>query len=113
MQLAHLTGGGSYDEPSTDEALFVFIDAIANHDPRMTHVYFDISGIAGFGNWKDKADQIVMRVRQIGLQRILYGSDGARGGGLAPKDAWRNLTQLPFSETEARTIASNVAPYMS
>jgi predicted TIM-barrel fold metal-dependent hydrolase len=113
VQLAHLTGGGSYDEPSTDEALSVFIDAIANHDPRMTHVYFDISGIAGFGNWKDKADQIVKRGRQIGLQRILYGSDSARGGGLSPQDAWRNLMQLPFSEMEARTIASNVAPYMN
>jgi predicted TIM-barrel fold metal-dependent hydrolase len=113
VQLAHLTGAGSYDEPSTDEALSVFIDAIAKHDSRMKHVYFDISGIAGFGNWKDKADHIVMRVRQIGLERILFGSDGARGGGLSPQDAWRNVTQLPFSDEEVRTIASNVAPYMN
>jgi len=113
VQLAHLTGAGSYDEPSTDEALSVFIDAIAKHDRRVSHVYFDISGIAGFGNWKDKADQIVSRVRQIGLERILYGSDGARGGGLSPQDAWRNVMQLPFSEAEARTIAGNVALYMN
>lgn len=113
VQIAHLTGGGSYDEPSTDEALSVFIDAIARKDPRLARVFFDISGIAGFGKWTDKKDQIAERIRQIGVQRILYGSDGARGGGLSPQDAWKNFLQLPLSDAEFRTIAGNVAPYMN
>lgn len=113
VQLAHLTGGGSYDEASTDEALSVFIEAIARHDPRMTHVYFDVSGIAGYGKWTEKAELIVARIRQIGIERILFGSDGARGGGLSPNDAWQKFLQLPLSDTEARKIASNVAPYMN
>jgi predicted TIM-barrel fold metal-dependent hydrolase len=112
VQIAHLTGGGSYDEPSTDEALSFFIGAIQNHDPRMTHVYFDVSGIAGFGKWTDKADQIVARIRQIGVERILFGSDGARGGGLTPRDAWKDFLQLPLSDAELRAIAGNVAPYL-
>ena len=112
VQIAHLTGGGTYDEPSTDEALGVFIDAIARRDSRMTHVYFDISGIAGFGKWTDKAEQVAARIRQIGVQRILFGSDGARGGGLTPRDAWKDFLQLPLSDAEGRTIAGNVVPYM-
>jgi predicted TIM-barrel fold metal-dependent hydrolase len=112
VQIAHLTGGGTYDEPSTDEALSVFVEAIATHDRRMTHVYFDISGIAGFGKWTDKADQIVARIRQIGVERILFGADGARGGGLQPSEAWADVLKLPLSDAEARTIARNIAPYM-
>jgi uncharacterized protein len=32
VQIAHLSGADGYDDPSTDEALGVFIDAIATHD---------------------------------------------------------------------------------
>jgi predicted TIM-barrel fold metal-dependent hydrolase len=78
----------------------------------MTHVYFDISGIAGFGKWTDKADQIVARIRQIGVERILFGADGARGGGLQPSEAWADVLKLPLSDAEVRTIARNIAPYM-
>ena len=112
VQIAHLTGGGTYDDPATDEALSVFVDAIARKDPRMDRVYFDISGIAGYGKWMDHADRVAERIRQLGMQRILYGSDGARGGGLAPREAWATLRQLPLSDDEFRAIASNVAPYM-
>jgi hypothetical protein len=113
VQLAHLTGGGTYDEPSTDEVLAVFIKAIASHDSRMAHVYFDISGVAGFGKWADKAEQIAARIRQIGVQRILYGSDSARGDGLSPRDTWASFLKLPLSDTGARAIARNVVPYMN
>jgi predicted TIM-barrel fold metal-dependent hydrolase len=50
VQIAHLAGAGGYDDPSVDEALAVFVDAIARQDPRMAHVYFDVSGVAGYGN---------------------------------------------------------------
>jgi predicted TIM-barrel fold metal-dependent hydrolase len=112
VQIAHLAGGGTYDDPATDEALSVFVDSIARKDPRMDRAYFDISGIAGYGKWMDHADQVAARIRQVGIQRILYGSDGARGGGLAPREAWATLQQLPLSGDELRAIANNVAPYM-
>lgn len=112
VQMAHLTRGGTYDDPATDEALSVFVDAIARKDPRMERVYFDISGIAGYGKWLDHAEQIATRIRQLGIQRTLYGSDGARGGGLAPRDAWADVLTLPLSPDELRTIAGNIAPYM-
>jgi predicted TIM-barrel fold metal-dependent hydrolase len=112
VQIAHLTGGGSYDEPTTDEALLVFIEAIANRDPRMARVYFDVSGIAGVGKWAEKADRIAARIRQVGVQRIFFGADGARGGNLEPREAWAAFLKLPLSDAEFRSIAENVAPYM-
>jgi len=76
-------------------------------------VYFDVSDIAGFGNWTAKADQIVERIRQIGVQRIVFGSDEARGGGLSPHEAWAYFLKLPLTDSEKRTVANNVAPYMN
>jgi predicted TIM-barrel fold metal-dependent hydrolase len=112
VQIAHLTGAGGYDDPRADEALQVFIDAIAAHDSRMSHVYFDVSGVAGLGDWTSKAPLIAKRIREIGVTRVLYGSDGAAGGNLAPAQAWAAFRQLPLSDTEFRTIAENVAPYL-
>jgi hypothetical protein len=77
VQIAHLCGAGGYDDPSVDKAFGVFMDAIAKHDRRMAHVYFDISGITGIGQWKEKSEMIATRVRQLDLRRVLYGSDGA------------------------------------
>ena len=37
---------GGYDEAGVDDAVGVFVDAIAAKDPRMARVWFDVSGIA-------------------------------------------------------------------
>jgi predicted TIM-barrel fold metal-dependent hydrolase len=112
VQIAHLAGSGGYDDPGVDEALSVFIDAIARHDPRMAHVYFDVCGVAGLGHWRDKKDRIAMRIRQVGVKRILWGSDGAFGGGMTPQQAVDAFRELPLSKKEFRTIYGNLAPYM-
>ena len=112
IQIAHLAGAGGYDDPLVDQALAVFVDAIANQDRRMAHVYFDTSGVAGVEKWVDKASLIATRIRQLGACRILYGSDGAGGGNLAPREAWAAFRQLPLSDVEFRTIENNIAPYM-
>jgi uncharacterized protein len=112
IQIAHLAGSGGYDDPSDDEALSVFIDAIKDHDPRMTHVYFDISGVAGLGKWEEKKSLIATSIRQVGIRRILWGSDGSFGGGMTPLEALRTYRQLPLTAEEFRIIEANVAPYM-
>ena len=111
IQIAHLTGAGGYDDPLVDEALSVFVDAVARKDPAMAHVYFDVSGVT-LGKWTEKAALIAKRIRELGVDRILYGSDGAAGGNLAPREAWAAIRQLPLTEGEFQTIATNVAPYM-
>ena len=106
IQIAHLAGAGGYDDPTFDQALGVFVDALANHDARLNHVYIEVSGIAGLGRSRDRDPLVVSRIRQIGLERILYGSDGP------PQAAWTAFTQLPLTAAEIAAIASNVAPYM-
>ena len=111
IQIAHLAGAGGYDDPLVDEALGVFADAAARRDPRMSRFYFDVSGVAGLGNWKEKADAIASRGRQLGVERVLYGSDGAVGEN-SPQKALAAFRQLPLSAEEFRTIESTIAPYM-
>jgi predicted TIM-barrel fold metal-dependent hydrolase len=110
VQIAHLAGGGGYEDPTVDEALSVFVRAIERKDPRMERVYFDASGIAIPGLWEDKAGLIAKRIRQIGIRRVLYGSDAATPDNL-PKDALERWHKLPLTQDEFRTIESNVAPY--
>ena len=78
VQIAHLAGAGSYDDPTVDEALAVFAEAGTKRDKPMAHVYFDVSGVVGYGQWQEKVSLLVTRIRQLGAERILYGSDGAR-----------------------------------
>jgi uncharacterized protein len=112
VQIAHLAGAGGYDDPLVDQALAVFVDAIANHDSRMARIFFDVSGVVGYGNWADKASLIAARIRQLGVARILYGSDGAAGGNLVPREAWAAFRQLDLSDAEFHAIENNIAPYM-
>ncbi len=112
VQIAHLTGAGGYDDLAVDEALAVFVEAIRQRDSRMKHVYFDVSGIAGYGQWLETAALLAKRIRQLGVERILYGSDGSGSGNLAPKEAWAAFRRLPLSEAEFRVIENNIAPYM-
>jgi uncharacterized protein len=110
IQIAHLTGSGDFDEQGVQEALDVFVDAIARHDPRMKNIYFDMSGISDIAA-PQRASKVATRLRQLGLERILFGSDGAVNGN-SPLVTWRNFRKLPLSEHEFRVIESNFPPYM-
>lgn len=53
------------------------------------------------------------RIRQIGVHRVLYGSDTPDQEHLAPREGWAAFLRLPLTPEEFRTIASNVPPYVS
>ena len=58
---------------------------------------------------------MAQRMRQIGLDRILYGSDSSLGTTANPSTAthWREtLRSLPLSDEEIHAIAGNIAPYL-
>ncbi len=112
VQIAHLTGSGGYDDPEIDQALGVFVDAITRKDRRMVRVYFDVSGVAGIGQSRDKANLIATRIRQLGLARVLYGSDGAGSAEYVPRERLAAFRQLPLTDAEFRTITNNITPYM-
>lgn len=107
VQIAHMAGGGR----STDQALAVFADAIAKGDPRTKNVYFDVATLTGgqsdAGLAKDAA-----RMRQIGLDRIVYGTDTAPPNPPV-KRSWATFRAfMPLTDEELNQIARNVVPYM-
>jgi len=109
FQIAHLWGGENY----SDAALEVYADAVAEGDPRTANLYFDLAEVAlAAGNSQDTLQSIAARIRQIGLKRILYGSDGPVADSMSPKDAWKKTQGLPLTMDELRSIAANVAPYL-
>jgi len=111
IQIAHLAGAGGYDDPADDQALSVFVQAIAAHDAAVRNLYVDISGVAGVGQWKGKKELLAQRIRAIGIQRILYGSDGAWTD-FTPTKAVAAFHQLPLSAEELRAIDANEPPYV-
>ncbi|HXT68255.1 MAG TPA: amidohydrolase family protein [Vicinamibacterales bacterium] len=112
VQIAHLAGAGSYDDV-TDAALGVFTDAIAKRDPRMKNVWFDASAVPRPEMPAAELERIASRIRQIGVARVLYGSDAATTPSMYPKAGWETFQRLPLTPAEFREIASNIAPYMA
>lgn len=111
VQIAHLAGAGGYDA-ATDSALAVFAEAIASHDPRMKNVWFDATAVVRAGMSPNELQQITARIRQLGVERVLYGSDAAASPLAYPKAGWEAFLRLPLTAAEFRVIANNVAPYM-
>lgn len=111
VQIAHLAGAGGY-EAATDSALSVFTDAIARQDPRMRNVWFDATTVVRPGMSPDELQQITARIRQLGVERVLYGSDAAANPLAYPQAGWEAFQRLPLTEAEFSVIANNVAPYM-
>jgi predicted TIM-barrel fold metal-dependent hydrolase len=107
IQIAHMAGGGR----STDSALAVFADAIAAGDKRTKNLYFDVATLTARQS-KEGLQKDAMRMRQIGLKRILYGTDTSPPNP-APRISWAHFKGLiPLTPEEIRIIAENVAPYL-
>jgi len=109
VQVAHMAGAG----PGwTDEALAVFAEAVAAHDPRTRNLYFDVTTVAD-EQPPERLKQLAARIRQIGATRILYGSDAAFGGRKTANEEWGTFRgMVPLDDAEFAIIRSNVAPYL-
>jgi predicted TIM-barrel fold metal-dependent hydrolase len=115
VQIAHLAASGpGYNDPSAHAVLEVFADAVARGDRRTRKLWFDVTTVAVPGNSAETSALLVKRIRQIGVRRILYGSDAAVGSNpnLLPREAWEAFCRLELSEKEIKTVAKNVAPYL-
>jgi uncharacterized protein len=113
IQIAHLAAAGAPSDPAADQALEVFIEAIARGDARATRLYFDAPSVAPTVTLSaDAAAAIASRIRRLGVQRVLFGSDASTGGALTPRAVWDAFRRLPLSEAEFQTIAGNVPPYL-
>jgi predicted TIM-barrel fold metal-dependent hydrolase len=114
VQIAHLCGGGGYGDPLIDQAVSVFVEAIAAGDPRVERVLFDVTATVNFRTPLEDLALVARRIRELGVERVLYGSDGsdAEGNGPTPRKGWAAFRMLPLLEEEFRAIAGNVAPYL-
>ena len=109
VQIAHLAGSG----PGwNDEALDVFAKAIQARDPRTRNLYFDVATVADLQG-SDRLELLAKQIRQIGPERILFGSDGVFGGRKTPNEEWGTFRgMVPLTDAEFAVIRDNVAPYL-
>lgn len=112
VQIAHLAGAGGADDIAADSVLGVFAEAIAQRDPRMKNVWFDVTSVADSRLTPEQGERVVRRIRQIGVARVLYGSDAAATPAAAPRNGWSYFRKLPLTDAEVATIVANVPPYM-
>jgi predicted TIM-barrel fold metal-dependent hydrolase len=112
VQIAHMASSGpGYVDPSGHEVIKVLAEAVEKKDRRTRNLWFEVSTNAHPENPAEISELMVKLIRQIGIKRILYGSDGAAGNNLQPRESWEAFRKLKLSEKEIKTIAGNVAPY--
>ena len=108
VQVAHLAGTGpGYDDPPADSAMAAIAEAVANRDPGTRRLWFDVATVADPDVSAANADLVVRRIRQVGVERILYGSDAASCTNPKPREAWAAFRRLPLTEKEVERIARN------
>jgi uncharacterized protein len=113
VQVAHLAGTGpGYDDPPADSAMAVLAEAVEQRDPRTRRLWFDVTTVVDRNISPANAALVTRRIRQVGVDRVLYGSDAAVGDNLRPREGWAAFRSLPLSEPEFETIAGNMAPYL-
>ena len=113
VQVAHLAGTGpGYDDPPAHEAMEVLAQAVERGDVRTRRLWFDVTTVVDRNISTEDADRVARRLRQVGLERVLYGSDAAVGDNLRPREGWAAFRRLPLSDEELVRIANNVAPYL-
>jgi hypothetical protein len=74
-------------------------------------LWFDVTTVASTAT-PDQRNLLATRIRQLGVERVLYGSDATAGNNLAPRESWAAFRQVPLTPAEFRTIAGNVPPYL-
>ena len=109
--VAHLAGAGPGYPAQADELMAVFGAAAERKDPRMRNIYFDVATAVTAETTSEGGALVAKRVRQVGADRVLYGSDlGPPGGSI--RSGWeifRSRTSL--TDAEFRTIAANLTRF--
>lgn len=113
VQVAHMAGTGpGYDDPPSDSAMEVLARASGKNDPRTRNLWFDVASVADANIAPRDAAKLVQRLREAGLERVVYGTDSAAGDNLRPRESWAAFRKLPLTAQELDRIAANVAPYL-
>ena len=110
--VAHLGGAGPGYGAQTDEVMAVFADAAEHRDRRMRNVYFDVATDVTDETSAAEGTLIARRLRSVGIDHVLYGSDLSPPGGsiLAGWEIFR--AHVPLTASEFQTIAGNLLPFV-
>jgi uncharacterized protein len=109
IQIAHL--GASGPGWHADEAIAVFAEAAEAGDPRVRNLWFDFATLVSADLTDAQVQLATRRLRQLGMERLLFGSD--LDPEVPPARAWATFrVMLPLTDDEFRAIADNVAPYL-
>lgn len=105
--VAHLGATSPGYPPQNDEVMAVFAAAAEHNDPRMANLYIDVSANVTDEITPADAALVAQRVRQVGLRRVLYGSDLSPPGG-SIRQGWEIFrTKVPLTAAELMQIANN------
>lgn len=108
VQIAHAAGGLPLAANNHLEVLRAFAEHIRRKDPATRRLLFDLSFVPAEGEDSTTVRQLREVLREIGLARMLFGSDFNVE---MPVDAILRLRRLGWSDAELRTIRSNCAPW--
>lgn len=136
VQVAHMAGWGGYD-PATDGALAAIAEALEAGELKGSGLWFELSGVVrparggaaadsaggegpepgptaeGPAWWPgERYERLARRIRQVGPERVLFGSDWAAFSPNAYADALREDLRPELSGAAWRTIMTNTAPWM-
>ncbi|HEY0930133.1 MAG TPA: amidohydrolase family protein [Gemmatimonas sp.] len=110
--VAHFGGAGPGYPAQADSVMSVFSAAAERGDPRLRHMYFDMATVVNEETSPEVAALIARRVRQLGVKRVLYGSDLTPPGGSVGAGWKLFCDRLPLTVQETRAIAGNVTSFM-
>jgi predicted TIM-barrel fold metal-dependent hydrolase len=105
--VAHLGASGPGYGPQHDEVMAVFAAAVERQDPRMRNVYFDVSSNVTDESTPADVELVAKRLRQVGMKRVLYGSDLSAPGGSIGRGWEIFRTRVPLTAAEMQQIAGN------
>jgi predicted TIM-barrel fold metal-dependent hydrolase len=112
VQVAHLAGSGpGYDDLPAQEVMAVLAEAVERGEPQTGRLWFDVSTVVDPNISAANAALVTRLIRQVGVGRVVYGTDAAVGDNLRPREGWAAFRRLPLTENELATIAANLAPY--
>lgn len=105
--IAHLGATSPGYPDQNDEVMAVFGAAAERGDRRMENLYFDAAANLTSETTPEEAEKIRRRIRQIGVERFLYGSDLVGPPRTLAGDWGLYRSKLGLTDAELHTITRN------
>lgn len=93
VQVAHMAGSGPGYPDDADAAMKVLADAIEANDARTQNLFIDVTTVVTSDSTPGDGRYIAARLRQIGMEKVLFGADLSIGGNPPPATAWAMFRQ--------------------